>query len=372
MAPPVEPPASERRIPVFPIACWALGVVALAQLLVAGLALAARLDASREVRVVEKEVTRLVAVPPRPEVAKAAPEAVVVRPQRAIAPPDGVPLAGKLPPPTPLRAPPIGDPRTEQLVNEAKRARVRGDMGLAILKLEEAQTLSAAEPMVFFEMGETLEAMGVFDRASDCFEAVMGMGATKAGALYPRAAAKLEEGFLPEPVTGKVRLGKPRVFKDPEHPDGFLVQLTVPVDKAPDAEVQPDELDVIVEFFNHSKRGGIEPADRSWVTVAEPSKVWDWSEGPETVRMTYQIPPFDPARNPLAGAVEYYGQVVTLLYRGEVVDLDAWPRDLAVRSYLRAQSQGVPPDDGSLLPPLEADGILLPPLNDQGVPLAPP
>ncbi|MCU0781867.1 MAG: hypothetical protein MUF04_12300 [Akkermansiaceae bacterium] len=144
------------------------------------------------------------------------------------------------------------------------------------------------------------------------------------------------------------------------------------MDKAPDAEVQPDELDVIVEFFNHSKRGGIEPADRSWVTVAEPSKVWDWSEGPETVRMTYQIPPFDPARDPLAGAVEYYGQVVTLLYRGEVVDLDAWPRDLAVRSYLRAQSQGVPPDDGSLLPPLEADGILLPPLNDHGVPLAPP
>jgi hypothetical protein len=221
-------------------------------------------------------------------------------------------------------------------------------------------------------MGETLEAMGVFDRASDCFETVMGMGATKAGSLYQRAAAKLEEGFLPEPVTGKVRIGKTRVFKDPEHPKGFLVQLTVPVEKAPDAEVQLDDLDVIVEFFNHSKRAGILPADRSWVSVAEASKVWDWSEGPETVRMTYQIPPYDPARDTLAGELDYYGQVVTLLYRGEVVDVDAKPRDLAVRSYLRVQSQGAPPDDGSLLPPLEADGILLPPLNDQGVPLPPP
>lgn len=372
MAGPADPPATERRIPVFPIACWVLGLVVFVQVLVSGLALSARLDASREVRVVEKEVTRIVAVPPRPEVASAAPEAVVVRPPRAVPPPDGVALAGSLPPPTPLRTPVVGDPRTEQLVVDAKRARVRGDMGLAILKLEEAKSLSAAEPLVFFEMGETLEAMGVFDRASDCFETVMGMGATKAGALYQRAAAKLEEGFLPEPVTGKLRLGKARVFKDPDHPGGFQVQLTVPVEKAPDAEVLPDDLDVIVEFFNHSKRAGIEPADRTWVTVTENTKRWDWSEGPETVHMVYQIPGRDPMREYLPGELGFYGQVVTLLYRGEVVDVDAWPRDLAVRSYLRGQPQNLPGGDGLLLPPLEADGILLPPLDDYGLPLPPP
>ncbi len=370
MAGPLDTAAEERRLPVFPIACWLLGLVAFAQLLVAGLALAARLETSRQVRVVEKEVTRLVAVPARPEVAAKAPDAVVIHPRPSLPPPPAEAMPASLPPPTPLRAPVARDPRTEQLVAEARRARVRGDMGLAILKLEEAKARDENEPVTAFEMGETLEAMGVFDQAADCYETVMAMGATRAGTLYQRAAAKLEEGFLPEPVIGKVGLGHVRSFKNPEHPDGCQVQLIVPVEKAPDAEVAPDDLDVIVEFFNRSRRGGLEPANRDWVSVPESAASWDWSAGPETMRVIYQIPHAE--QDPLLAPAEYYGQVVTLLYRGEVVDVVAWPRDLAAHSSLRAESQTGPAWDGSLLPPVEPDGILLPPLDSQGIPLPPP
>jgi hypothetical protein len=50
------------KVPVFVIACWALGLMAFMQLWVAGMALAARLEDSRQVRVVEKEVLKPVIV----------------------------------------------------------------------------------------------------------------------------------------------------------------------------------------------------------------------------------------------------------------------------------------------------------------------
>ena len=46
------------KLPVFPVACWTLGLMAFTQLLVAGLALATRFEESRQVRVVEKEVLK--------------------------------------------------------------------------------------------------------------------------------------------------------------------------------------------------------------------------------------------------------------------------------------------------------------------------
>ena len=78
------------RVPVFPIACWVLGLMAFGQLLVAGLALGARLEASRQVRVVEREVTKVVAVPAAPRVGEV-PAAVVTRPPVPVAAPRAPP-----------------------------------------------------------------------------------------------------------------------------------------------------------------------------------------------------------------------------------------------------------------------------------------
>lgn len=358
---------TSARWPVFPIACWVLGLMVLLQVLVAGLALGARFEASRQVRVVEKEVVRLIVVP-GPEKEPVVPEAVVARPPLPDPAAEPPVAAVPLPPPTPLATPSVADPRSEQLLKEARQARVAGDMGLAILKLEEARGRSPQDPNVQYELGLAHEVMGVFDTAAEHYEKVFQMGVSGAGVLYEMAAAKLRDGFEAEVPLGKLALGRVRIFNDPNHEGGQRVVLTIPVQKAPGTEIELKDLSVSVEFFNRSSRDGIIPLqDKSWVSEQWVSGAFDWAGGEESLRMNYVIPKQDQATEHLFGEQTYYGQVVSLLYNGEVLDVQAWPRDLAARS---RQKAAVAPD------PLDSPEFLdrnnLPPDFDPNLPMVLP
>lgn len=353
-----KPPSQDRRIPVFPLACWFLSLVVVSQLLIAGVALGKRFDASREVRVVEKEVPKYITVelpaPPPIEVP------VIVRsqdPRELFASPD--------PSPTPLATPEIADPRAERLVQEARQARVAGDMGIAILKLEEALVHADGEPVLHYELGLVHEQMGVFDTASMHYERVFQAGIAAAGNLYELAAAKLRDGFeQPADMLGKLSLARVRVFKDPEHERGERTILTIPVQKAPGVEVDLGQIHVDVIFFNRTDRGEIlQHQDGAWVREQWVSEPFDWSGGEEKLQMTYVIPRDDPRNEHLFGSQHYYGQVVSLMYEGEVLDVQAWPRDLAAR----IPGQRVHDDFG--LPPEFYDPGLLPPDFDPDNPL---
>ena len=80
--------------------------------------------------------------------------------------------------------------------------------------------------------------------------------------------------------------------------------------------------------------------------------------------MTYTIPRMDPQMEHLFGTRTYYGQVVTLIYQGEVLDVQAWPRDLAAKA-ARSPATGF----GELLAPEFQD--TLPPDFDPTLPLLP-
>jgi tetratricopeptide (TPR) repeat protein len=319
-------------VPVFAIACWALGMMAFAQL-IAGLALGARLENSRQVRVVERTVTKLVAVQ-APHQTDPVTEPVVIRPPAvAAAPIRAAAFSANLPPPTPLGLPRVADPLTEQLVTQARQARLAADTLNAIVKLQEAIDRSPHDPVVLFELGATHEEMGVFDTAADYYEKVARMEPAEAGILFTRANAKLRDGFQEDQPTGKVRLGRVQFFNNPGHPDGRQVVLTIPVECAPGEDLNAEDVEVKAEFFNRSKRDGIVMLeDESWVTQQNPTAPYDWADGEETMRVTYLIPHQDEATDHLFGELEYYGYVLTLVVRGEVVDLKAWPRDLAARS----------------------------------------
>jgi tetratricopeptide (TPR) repeat protein len=368
------------KAPIFPIACWAMGVVCFSQLVIAGLALAARLEDSKKVRIIEKEVTKIVPV----EVpAKRAPNldesSVVARPPVAPAPP--VPVV-PVPEPTPIASPVIADPLSEKLVREARKARVAGDIMAAITKLDEALKQSPDDASVHYELGMMHETMGVYDKASAHYEKVFQKGVSGAGALYELAAAKLRDGFeQPGDALGKLALGRVRIFKDTRVEKGERVILTIPVQKSPDAEIDPAEISVEVEFFNRNSRGEIMKAIDSPAHESSkdewPSMPIDFAGGEEPLRVTYSIQPQEGSTGHLFGQEKYYGQIVSLFYKGEILDVQAWPRDLLGRAKAQPAQQmptqepsfdQLPPDmnyNAPLLPTLEVPPIeSLPALPD--------
>jgi tetratricopeptide (TPR) repeat protein len=309
---------------LFVIACCGLGMMAFSQLLVAGLALAVRFEEGRQVRIVEREVERLV------------PIRIHVPVEAAPAPKVEEKIAVELPPapePSEVEMPAIADPRAELLVEVGRKARVAGDMGMAIMKFEEALKQSPGDPTVLFEMGLVHEVMGVYDKAADYYEQVFQLGVSGAGELYEAAAVKLRDGFeQPADMLGKLALGRVRIFNDAKAEGGQRVVLTVPIQKAPGAEIDAQDLEPEVTFFNKTSKGEIvQLQDASWADFAWVSLPFDWNGGEETVRLNYRIPDSDATTEHLFGKLSYYGQVVTLKYKGEVLDVQAWPRDLAAR-----------------------------------------
>ncbi len=356
---------SAARPPVFAISCWVLGLVGFSQLVIAGMALAIRFEDSKEIQTIIKEVPKLIAVRiPAPKPQPTAEEAAVVS-RPPVERPDPT---FDLPPPTPLAVPDVDDPRSELLLKEARRAKVAGDMDVAIIKLEDALEQSPDDPSLHYELGLVFEQMGVYDRSADHFQKVTSMG-TDAGALFGLAAAKLRDGVAPpETALGKLSLARVRIFKDLNHQAGQRVVLTVPVQKAPDEVIEnPNDIGVMVSFFNRTSQGEIVPLeDKSWVSDRWLSPSFDWVGGEETVQITYTIPPQDVQTEHLFGGRTYYGQVVTLMYQGVVLDVQAWPRDLAARMATPAP----PHAGGELMLPEFQDS--LPDDYDPSLPLLPP
>lgn len=341
---------TKAGFPAFAVGLWILGLIVFAQLWIAGMALAVRFRESQQVKVIEKEVYKPVwieaptpAAPPSPA------------PLAMPAPSPAVPEPPKVEP-SPLRVPSIEDPRSERLLMEARQARVAGDMGKSIVKLEQALLQSPEDASVLYELGVVHEQMGVFDKASEYFERVFRMGVGKAGSLYEMAAAKLRDGVSQtEDMLGKLSLGRVRIFNNPKHADGQQVILTIPVQKAPAEEVEMAGIQVEVRFFVRTKRGEIvELNDPSWVASRWVSLPFDWVGGEESLRMTYTIPAVDGPTSHLFGSREFYGQVVTLSYQGVVFDVQAWPRDLAAKVVKQPEAgfgESLPPDFQDSLPP---------------------
>lgn len=353
----------------FRLACWGAGGIAFIQLLIAGVALAVRIENAREVRIEERIVTKVVTI----ERERPVPE-IKAPPVVALPPPPPVPQEVPLPPARPLDAPSIADPVVERLVKEAREARVAEDMATAIIKLEEARGRDPREPNTLYELGLVYETMAGFDtaladQAAQAYQAVFELGTTGAGALYPLAAQKLRDGIAqPVDMRGKLALGRVRIFRDDDFPDGERVVLTIPVSAAPDAEPSADDFFVKVTFFDKSENGEPQPAGPRCVTEFHwASGEIDWLGGEEILRVTYTLPELERVDEHLFGRLRHYGQVVELVYKNELIDSQAWPRHLA--SKLRSVPE---PSQAAGLDPLFLESDLLPADFDPNLPLLPP
>lgn len=372
-----QPKTSHDSTLTFRLACWVLGLIAFIQIITAGVALAVRVENAREVRIEEKIVTKLVTVAARP----AEKPKVEAGPVVALPPPPPIPAEVPLPPARPLDAPPIADAKVEKLVMEGREARVAEDMGRAIIKLEEARSIDPQEPNTLYELGLVYETMAAYDtalaeKAADAYQLVYNLG-TDAGALYPLAAAKLRDGVArPAKMRGKLSLGRVRIFKDDTFQDGERVVITVPVSAAPGSEPDADDFFVKVEFFDKSRNDEPQPAGPNCITNYEwVSGAIDWLGGEEILQVTYILPPQEAGQDHLFGKQNYYGQIVELVYKNELLDSQAWPRHLAAHSKVEPQHGFDPlfldsdfdPNLG-VLPPFENE-LELPPILDE---LGPP
>jgi hypothetical protein len=332
-------PASSSTM-VFRIACWLMAVMAFGQIMISGVAIAMRMESTRVVKVVERIVPTAPQVAinrPLDEAAIASLSTPASNKTEPIVQPPASPqtalLTTPLPPPRPLMTPEIADPIAERLVKEAKAARLSEDMITAITKLDQALQTSPSDAHALYELGLCHEAMGIYDKARQYYHQVYQQGTSAAGGLYLLAAEKLKEGFeQPADKINRVVLGRPRVFKDPNREKGEKVIITIPIQAVPGEQIEGRDLEVIVNFFDEvGARKEIAPADTSLSKVESKwmTEPLDWKTGEEQLQITYTLPPQDQQQEHLFGVKHYYGQVVELSYKGELIDSQAWPRILA-------------------------------------------
>jgi hypothetical protein len=332
---------------VFRLSCWVLALVAFAQLLTAGVALAVRVERAQEVKIVEKEgPTKIITVAPK--AAEPAVAVAPVAPKPMELPP--LPEPTQLPAPRPLTVPMSADPVVERLVAEARKARLADDMATAMNKVEAALDTAPKDPNVLYEKALIYEEMAgadpaLADRAADAYQEILELGTTGAGSLYALAGEKLTAGIaMPADLRGQMALGRVWIYKDKDYENGQRVVVTVPVHGSRDTEIKEGDLEVKVTFYDSMMQKGKREIVQTAVGVKKENVNYitlpfDFATGEELVRFTYILPKDDLQQEHLFGKREYYGQVVELIYKGEVLDAAAWPRHLSSRSPAAQQQQ---------------------------------
>ena len=262
-----------------------------------------------------------------------------------------------------LKTPFIANPEVERLVGQAREARVRDDIGAAVLKLEAAEQLAPAEPNVLYQFAEVFGAVGHFDKAADYYQKVFNLGPIRAGALYELASQKLSLGFNQAAgLEGKMRLGRIRHYSDEGADGSKRVVLTIPTLAAPGQKVDENKLSIQVTFYD--KRNGkiYQATSDSHLSHRWTTSPLDWGDrGEELLQYTYIIPPGDSRDLHLLGERAHFGQVVEMRYGGELVDHQAWPRTLAEQRNVQEASPLFLPS-GFLPGQINEANPLLPPL----------
>lgn len=262
----------------------------------------------------------------------------------------------------------IKNTQVEKLVEDAHILHLDGDVVRAILKLDEAEILDPKEPAIIYRRALVYEDMRNWERASDAYAALYELG-PETGEYHQIAADKLANGVKDSPDIVPFQLGNvvQRVSKDRLH-----ANVTIPIRRITDRDFEPSQIEIRIFFYDIVDNKSVEavPKQREdniakrWIT--EPA---DWSQSvEESIEAEYQLPDLDRANIHLFGERKYFGQVVELYYKGELMDQYASPGRL---HGIHAQEQFKHQIQPEMLPfdmqDLEGDGteFLLPEIDSQ-------
>lgn len=391
--------AKLKRRPTFAIVCGLLGLVAFIQLVMVGVAVANRVGETRVVEVTELGETRVVYIP---TIADALPnvEKQKVRSYDDILKSygnadengkadDGVyklasdfstpkpqfkkRTAGSSIRPQPLadngRFIPIKNSRVEKLVEEAKLLHLSGDVVRAVLKLEEAEIIDPAEPAIIYRRALIFEDMRNWERAGDEYDKLFALG-PEVGDYYDIATDKIANGVKDAPDVVPFQLGN---VVQRMSQNKLEARVTIPVRRLTKREIESSQIDVRIFFYDIVDNKVVEPVPQQreenivkrWIT--QPT---DWSRSAEEVaEAVYTLPELGLADVHLFGERRYFGHVVELYYKGELMDQVAFPGRLHGIHAEEQYRQHVDPEMMyfDTLPDLEgldSDGMLLPKLKE--------
>lgn len=388
--------AGLSRRPTFAIVCWVMGLVAFVQLVMIGVALASRVGETRVVELTEAGEVKVVYIPTvadaMPEVEKQAPRSYddilkaygnggngdegsgganyllapdIIIPKRRT---PGVGIRPELSM-NQGRFMAIKNSRVEKLVEEARSLHLSGDVVRAVLKLAEAEVIDADEPAIIYRRALIFEDMRNWERAADEYDKLFALG-PGTGAYYEIATDKIANGVKDAPDVVPFQLGSvvQRVSEDQ-----LRARVIIPVRRLTDREIEPSQIDVRIFFYDIVDNKVVEPVpqqreqniQKGWVT--EPT---DWSQNTsETAEAVYQLPELALADVHIFGERRYFGHVVELYYKGELMDQFAYPGRLhgihAKDQYKQQYDPEMLPYD--ILPDLEgldSEGMLLPTLKE--------
>ena len=382
--------------PTFAVVCGVLGLAAFIQLVMVGVALAARVGETRVVEVKEVGDVEVVYIP---TIADSIPDVEKLQPRSYD---DILKAYGKgdrkgaideanydLPPMdrrgTRLgssgieirprsssdlgRFPPVKNSRVEKLVEDAKSLHLSGDVVRAVLKLDEAEIIDADEPAIIYRRALIFEGMRNWDSAGDQYDKLFGLG-PEIGAYYDIATDKIVNGVKDAPDVVPFQLGNvvQRIGGDK-----LSATVSIPVRRLTKREIEPSQIDVRIFFYDIVDNKEVEPVPQQreesiakrWMT--DPT---DWADSEEeTAEAFYELPILGAADVHLFGERRYFGHVVELYYKEELMDQVAFPGRLHGIHAKDQYSQRV--DPGLLfldtLPGLEGlddEGMLLPSLKE--------
>lgn len=381
------------RRPTFAIVCGLLGLVAFIQLVMVGVAVASRVGETRVVELTEAGEVKVLYIP---TIADALPEVEKQKPRSyddilkaygngkgaAIDMNEQAAKSKKLPMKRtagvgirPTQSSDLGrfmaikNSHVEKLVEEAKDLHLSGDMVRAVLKLAEAEILDANEPAIIYRRALIFEDMRNWERAGDEYDKLFARG-PELGAYYEIATDKISNGVKDAPDVVPFQLGNvvQRVSEDQ-----LSARLIIPVRRLTDREIEPSQIDVRIFFYDIVDNKEVEPVpqqreqniQKSWIT--EPA---DWAgKSEESAEAIYELPVLQLAEVHLFGERRYFGYVVELYYKGEIMDQFAYPGRLhgihAKDQYKQQIDPNMMPLD--ILPELEGldgEGMLLPTLKE--------
>jgi len=246
--------------------------------------------------------------------------------------------------------PPPGPPqnRFQELMQQGRALRQRGDMNTALTRFREAAAIDAANPgnaETIAEIAMTYERMSLLDKAAEQWKRIYDMG-DAAGSYFIAAESRLKmsqaqavaqaaqsapaqdgapiSSLRPEATLG---LGEIKREDRPDNSAALKFALRVPIKARHDVKINVADVDILVLFYDQLDAKTIvqTASDVSYHFTSSPI---DWADGePEMLEVEYkQATPL--AADIRKGPLKYHGYIVRVYYKGELQDTHSEPETL--------------------------------------------